>query len=257
MNAHWKSLLLLCTVFVVIMAYAMLPTGIGVGNIKLKKAEFPFLSNLATDKPYEAAVADTTSVNEVKTDSIGQTILFFGDSMLEGLGKRLADYAEQNGHKLHIVLWYSSTSQQWAETNTLNHFIGVYNPTYIVVCLGSNEMFVKDLADRDKNIKQILAKMGNIPYVWIGPPNWKKDTGIDSLILKNVGRKRYFDSQRLTFQRGSDNVHPTMTSASAWMDSVATWMQSKETAHPILMKHPERKGKAESMKLLQPDFRGL
>lgn len=258
MNAYWKALILMCAALIVLFIYAVIPSEISIGGMKLKKTNSPLLASLAPDDNEDTLLEDTTTVTEeAQLDTLKQTVLFVGDSMLEGLGRRFADYAEQNGHKLHVIIWYSSTSQQWGNTKTLDHYISSLNPTFIVICLGSNELFVRDLTQRDRNIQQILSKIGSIPYVWIGPPNWKKDTGIDSLILKNVGGKRYFDSQRLSFQRGSDNAHPTMSSAAAWMDSVAVWMQSPETAHPIVMQRPERKGKATSMKLFQPDFKGL
>lgn len=256
MNAYWKSLILICTTLTVLVVYAVMPVDIGIGSFKIRKIESPLLTSLTTDTD-DTLLADTATTEETRLDTLNQTILFFGDSMLEGLGKRFADYAEANGHQLHIVLWYSSTTDQWGNTKTLDHYINTIKPTFVAICLGSNELFVKDLSQRDKNIQQILSKIGSIPYVWIGPPNWKKDTGIDSLILKNVGERRYFDSQRLTLKRASDKVHPTMSAATVWMDSVAVWMNSMETAHPILMQQPDHKGKATSMKLFQPNFKGL
>ena len=42
-------------------------------------------------------------------DTAAQTILLIGDSMLDGIGPRLAAYADHNGHTLYSVIWYSST----------------------------------------------------------------------------------------------------------------------------------------------------
>ena len=43
----------------------------------------------------------------------------------------------------------------------------------------------------------------------------------------------------LTYTRGSDKMHPTFGSASRWMDSIAVWMSSPQTAHPIEMNFPQ------------------
>lgn len=190
----------------------------------------------------------------IELDTASQRILFFGDSMLEGLSKRFSDYAEKNGHYLKSVIWYSSSTKVWSShLDTLSHFMRQVEPSFIVVCCGSNELFVRDLDKRDKYIKDIIKHIGKTPYVWIGPPNWKPDTGIDSLILANVGPKRYFDSSKLPLERKKDHMHPTWAAAASWMDTVAVWMSDpKQTLHPIKMEYPEFTGSKNRATLLQP-----
>ena len=57
----------------------------------------------------EKAISDCTAVAQqpVPVDTASKVILFIGDSMLDGLSPRLAAYAEQNGHTLYTVIWYS------------------------------------------------------------------------------------------------------------------------------------------------------
>lgn len=186
-------------------------------------------------------------------DSTAQRILFFGDSMVDELRKPFNDYAAQNGHTLTSVVWYSSASKHWAQTDTLEHFMREANPSYVVICLAANELFVKDLADRDAYIKRIVKKLGNLPYVWVSPPNWKEDTGINDLIVKNIGREHYFDSRHLKLQRRRDGAHPTPAASRVWMDSVAVWMNSLENAHPLLMAKPKAAATTkQTLHLLQP-----
>lgn len=182
----------------------------------------------------DVIVADT-----VVCDTTKQRILFFGDSMLEGLGKRMKKYAGENGHELQCIIWYSSSSKVWGEhIDTLSHFIRKFQPTYIFACIGANELFVKDLDKRDQYVKTIVARIDTIPYIWIGPPNWKDDTGINDIILNNVGKYRFFPSKNLTYKRSSDGAHPTSASAAQWMDSVAVFI-SDSTKHRILMRMPQ------------------
>lgn len=174
-----------------------------------------------------------------EVDSTKQRILMVGDSMSGFLRLRLNDYCEKNGHTMYSVVWNSGNTLWFANTDTLDHFIGKVNPTYIIVVLGGNELFLPKPEYRQKEINTILAKIGDIPYIWVGPPNWKEDTGINDVILRCTGRKRFFPSYRLQYQRMPDGAHPTRESAYNWMDSIAVFMMTK-AKHPIIMELPER-----------------
>ena len=189
--------------------------------------------------PLNSSLSTLTS-NPVPVDSAPKTILFFGDSMLDGLYPRLAAYADHNGHTLYAVIWYSSTSEVWGRSDKLAGYIRRLRPDFIFVSLGANELFVKDIAQkRDQYVKKILADIGDIPYVWIGPPNWKPDTGINALLAANVARGCFFLSDGMKFDRKKDGAHPTNESANLWMDSIARWMPL-HGAHPILLDKPEK-----------------
>jgi len=159
--------------------------------------------------------------------------------MVEGLLRRMNCYAFANGYKMTNVVWYSSTTEIWAQTDTLRHFIKEANPTFFMISLGTNEQFIKNPSEREAYIRKILQVLGDRPFVWIGVPAWKEDTGINELTKRVVGESHYFDSRGLTLQRGRDRMHPTFHAASIWMDSVARWMESPATAHPIRMNKPK------------------
>lgn len=190
---------------------------------------------------------------KIKTDSLPKSILFIGDSMLEGLSPRMASYAKKNGHKINSVIWYSSTSETWGKSDTLRYFIRKFKPNYILISLGANELFVKDIKKkRDKYVKSILKQIGNIPYVWIGPPNWKDDTGINELIAKNVNGGSFFLTRGMKFDRAKDGAHPTRSSAIVWMDSVVSWINLNGN-HPILLNRPDvNTSRTNSTIILQP-----
>lgn len=264
MDSRTKVLLILVIVLACTLVYALTPDDF---TITLKKLD---LSSLSTDTvametvdivAMDEAMTDTMVVEAyepVKTvDNHPQRIFFFGDSMVEGLMRRFGDYAGHNGHELDVVCWYSSTSDKWANTGTLEHYIAKYSPTFIVACLCGNELFVRDLPKREKNIKKIISIIDTIPFVWVSPPNWRDDTGINDLILKHAGKERYFDSRHLNLQRGKDHMHPTFSAAAIWMDTIAVWMGSKETSHPIKMEKPTSKHKPTHQTLLSPDYKGV
>lgn len=195
------------------------------------------------EMPADTAACDSVVPDiqfPVPVDTTAQTILFIGDSMLEGLGPRLAAYAEKNGHKLYNVIWYSSTSLQWGTSDKLSHYIGTVKPTYIFICLGANELFVKDIKTKRRGyVQKMVSDIDTIPYLWIGPPNWKEDTGINEIIAEETAPGTFFLSDGMEFERSRDGAHPTRTSASLWMDSVARWMP-EHSAHPIMMELPDR-----------------
>lgn len=185
------------------------------------------------DLPIDKEVAE-----ELTLDTTSHRILFFGDSMVEGLLRRMNCYAFANGHEMTNVVWYSSTTEIWAKTDTLHYFINKVKPTFAIISIGANEQFIKDVAGRETCIRQIIKELGGTPFVWIGVPSWREDTGINDLTQQIVGKNRYFDSRGLSLQRGRDHMHPTFNAASLWMDSVAVWMSSPTTAHPIRLDKP-------------------
>ncbi len=199
-------------------------------------------ANAASVQGAAAREAKKPVVRKVaEVDTMPKTILFIGDSMLEGLSPRLAAYAAANGHTLYSVIWYSSTSEIWGRSGRLASYVRDLHPDYIFICLGANELFVKDIiSKRDGYVKQIVKEAGSIPFVWIGPPNWKPDTGINDLIATNVPAGSFFLSNGMHFDRSKDGAHPTRDSAVQWMDSVVRWMPL-HCAHPIKMDKPKTK----------------
>lgn len=173
-------------------------------------------------------------------DTAAKTILLIGDSMLEGIGPRMAAYADKNGHTLYSVIWYSSTSKVWGSSDKISSYISHLNPDYIFICLGANELFVNKIKERRRDyVEKIIADFGSIPFVWIGPPNWKPDTGINDLIAESTSEGQFFLSNGMSFERNSDGAHPTHSSAAEWVDSVARWMPL-HAIHPIRMETPDQ-----------------
>ena len=222
---------------------------------RLTKSPEPTPEQVVAAKRFVEEMKAQEEAKKPKYDlSVPQTFLFIGDSMLEGLYPRLAAYAKENGHKVYAVIWYSSTSEIWGETEKLKEYIEQFKPTYIFICLGANELFVKDIKEkRDKFVKNMISQIGDLPYLWIGPPNWKPDTGINELIDANTPDGYFFLSDGMKFDRMKDGAHPTRKSAAQWMDSVLRWMPEK-CANPVVnMKIPtEETARAERVVVLQP-----
>jgi lysophospholipase L1-like esterase len=242
-NPYLSFIILLLTALALITGYSFMEKPFNIELRKSAAAEF-FVSDTIQSSP----VVDSLKVAEKSPvlDSTAKSIMLIGDSMLEGLSPRMLEYALQNGHTLNSVVWYSSTTKYFGQSDTLRHFIRKYNPDYIFLSLGANELFVKNIKkDRAAYVRHILQSIGDIPYIWIGPPNWKEDTGINELIVQNVRSGCYYPSKRLEFKRSKDGAHPTKASAAQWVDSLARWV-ADSSSHRILMNRPaadiKRKG---------------
>ncbi len=262
MKRHYLELWLLLAVAFVAFAIASafdMPTIAGHQLKSSEIADYIFKSRSSTfiaDSIFAEKIEIQKSIFPVPCDTTAKTILFIGDSMLEGLGPRMAAYAEHNGHTLYEVMWYSSTSEIWGKSDKLKGYIDRLKPDYIFICLGANELFVSDIIrKRDGYVKNIIADIDSIPYVWIGPPNWKKDTGINELIRSNTPEGAFFMSNGMSFDRTKDGAHPTAKSAALWLDSVARWMP-QHALHPIRMELPlKSKARAKRIFIHQPNER--
>lgn len=243
MKSNYSSLWLLLAVALTVVVICSFSDGLTLMGWQMKKA--PVAENLfpapAEEAPLLAEIPDSVPpvdlvVEEPKLDSLPKSILLFGDSMTLNLAFRLAKYATANGHKLHAVNWDSSNTKIWAESDTLRHFIRKYNADYVFISLGSNEVYFKQPDVRLPYVKKILADIGDIPYVWIGPPNWNEDTGINDMLQKACKPGAFFRSQGMKFRRKADHIHPTRSSSASWIDSIMRWMPKSH--HPILANAP-------------------
>lgn len=166
-----------------------------------------------------------------RTDTTSQKILLIGDSMSKWLRYRLNDYCIKNGHELSTVTWVSGNTEWFAQYDTLSHFIKEQNVTYVFLVLGSNELFVRNFAKKRAHyVDSILNKLTDVKWIWVGPPNWKKDKGINDFLFEKLSNKKYFLSKNLNFRRQKDGMHPTVSSCSMWVDSIASWITQTSTS---------------------------
>lgn len=247
MKSLWNFIAIVFITFALILAYSFYPKTFKIGKLEIKKTEWKyFIVRDTTPKPAMIAVNVETKKRQV--DSTHQRILLIGDSMLEQLRKAMYDYCLANGDELQAVIWYSSQSQWYGSTDTLKYFIKKYKPTYVFLVLGANELFVADIkTKRAQFVKNIVNTFGDLPFVWVGPPNWKKDTGINDLIWQYAGFDRYYPTYEISldnpnFKRFKDGAHPLTESAYFWMDELAKWVV-EESRYPILLNKPTTKAK--------------
>ena len=186
-----------------------------------------------------------------------ERILLIGDSMLDGLCRRLQDYADENGHYLRTFIWYGATTRHWATTKDLANQIAKERPTLIVFSCGSNDLGYYDLTRREGYVKDIIKTMGKVPYVWVGPTTLRgvKDNGIGGIIRRNTGENHFFDTTKVNLVRGKDGIHPTFASAAQWMDKIVEWM--KANGYQIKLNRPTKKSTLRNYETHNPKYKGI
>ncbi|MCQ2253124.1 MAG: SGNH/GDSL hydrolase family protein [Bacteroidales bacterium] len=241
MNYRYKILIIISVVGLLLASYSFAGEKFSIGDMEIKKSGIQEFVIGDTVPPAINGVYQSEYKPRVGIDSTPQKILLIGDSMLEQFRWRLRDYCKENGHTMASVIWYSSQTEWYGTTDTLAYFIKKEKPSYIILILGANELFVKDIIKiRTPYVKHILEQIGDIPFIWVGPPNWRDDTGINEMIVNNVGTRRYYPSKNLTYKRYADGAHPKPESAFMWCDSVASYIM-KNSRYPILMNTPTQK----------------
>ena len=232
------GIMLIAMILLTIYSYRSEPIKIFKTEIKQSEIQEFFTPSELPVGMLEVNLRDKTKIQAAKIDSSSQRFLLIGDSMLETLAYRLNDYCKKNKHEMNSVIWYSSSTLWYGNSDTISHFINKLKPTYVILVIGANELFIRDIRSRDRLVKNILRQIGDRKYIWVGPPNWKKDTGINDLILRNTGYGRYFPSKNLTYERFKDGAHPTRKAGYMWMDSVAAFIM-KKSMYPVLMNYPD------------------
>jgi len=257
MKKLWQFIFIVIITFSVFTVYSFSSKTIKIGDLELKKTGISLFVLGDTATQY---IMGPIAVKEVvpKMDSSAQRILLIGDSMLEQLRWAVRDYCEFNGHELNTVMWYSSQSMWFGQYDTLKYYINKFQPTYVMLVLGANELFVGDIkTKRVDYVKKIVTDMDTIPFIWVGPPNWKDDTGINDLILRYAKPGRYFPSYRISldnpkFARYSDGAHPLPSTCQYWMDEISKWIM-EDSDYPIILEKPLQKGSMSSNTvILQP-----
>lgn len=257
MKDVWRFIAILFIAIGVLALYSFSPKTIKIGDIELKKTGISTFF-IGDTIPQEAMLAAKVKNEVPQMDSTSQRILLIGDSMLEQLRWAVRDYCEANNHELNTVMWYSAQSMWFGQYDTLSYYIKKFKPTYILFVSGANELFVRDIKTKRADfVKKIINDMDTIPFIWVGPPNWKKDTGINDLILRYAKSGRYYPSIKISlnnpnFKRYKDGAHPLPSTAHYWMDQLAIWIMEKSD-YPILLNKPEQKGSmSTNTVILQP-----
>lgn len=268
-----QLLLVLGFVWLALGTYSIVDCELHVAHVTLQKTEIKALLGLEPtrdgDLPFDippdpkaapsgdvaphASVAASSGPVQPPLDETPQRIMIVGDSMVVNLIPPLADYCLENGHKLFPVIWYASTTVAWGAQSKLNDVIREFSPTYVIVVLGSSELGARDVKKRAQFVRMINERIGKRHFFWLGPPNWREDTGFNDMVLATVGKTHFFRSADIAFERESDGIHPTPAAGRKWVELFAHWMAT-DAAVRIPMNKPTQKATPPSAKVYPPPY---
>ncbi|MCF8268538.1 MAG: hypothetical protein K9I25_01080 [Crocinitomicaceae bacterium] len=175
-----------------------------------------------------------------KEQHVSQRILLIGDSETGGLIYPLNDYCVMNGHKLEAVFtWFSASILNFGYSNKVDELLETYKPTFVIFVVGLNEMYVTDLERRAEAAALFRKKLGDTPYLWVGPANFTPDKGINKVFEQSADPGCFVFSKDLEIPRGGDHRHPNTEGYKIWMDYIASYIQSNH-AYPFNFLPPER-----------------
>ncbi|MCH5229100.1 MAG: hypothetical protein J1F12_03790 [Muribaculaceae bacterium] len=239
------SLWLLLVVAIAIFIGISFSKDITLFNHTLSKARFPETLMAKEEKIPEIIVNDTVAQDTIfipkeiiqEPDTTVHSVLVFGDSMTHNLAMSIARYGTKNHYKVTGVTWESSSIPGWNNSGKIPEYIEMSQPDFVIISLGSNEMELKNFERRIPDILNIVKQLGELPYVWVGPPLWKEDKGVYAMLEKALPKEVLFKTRNMEIERGGDHVHPTRHGADQWSDSLMSWI--KRSSHPILSEKPD------------------
>ncbi len=164
----------------------------------------------------------------------GTAVLHIGDSFaLAGFAKSLKPRFKALGVRYEVRAETSSFTTTWS--GKMERLVADTQPDLVIINLGANEVANVDPPAHAPAVRHIVSALAGRPCVWVSPPSWRKDTGINDVIRQNSAPCRYFDSDKLVTQaipRQSDHIHPTDEGGAVWADAFWSWLQDQRTAAP-------------------------
>lgn len=146
-----------------------------------------------------------------------------------GLTKALEELFEKEGAKLVRDYKVSESIVTFDKSNKLNGLLKKHHPDIVIITLGANDSLVPFPRVMAPNVESIVKRLDGRECYWIGPPMWKPDTGIVSVIREHAAPCAFYDSSPLKLQRGDDGIHPTNQGGADWAEAFWKFFRKSET----------------------------
>lgn len=156
-------------------------------------------------------------------------IFLVGDSLAVGLAPHLKALSAESRIAFDYLAKEGTRIDQWAQSQVLQERLKAFQPTVILVSLGTNDEYMPEGAPaRQAPFLQTLlthVRAAAPEVAWIGPPSLPKRTnGMVALIRSRVPDSHYFPSDKLEIVRGPDALHPTARGYAAWAGAIWRWL---------------------------------
>jgi hypothetical protein len=155
------------------------------------------------------------------------SVLLIGDSSVgfhDGLSRGMELQMKPRGATFSAEPYSSYGIQAFANLDKWQTVMKQRKPKLVIVSLGMNNVYSAKPQELASSIKAIVAKIAPAECVWLAPPIWKGENGLLDVLKKNTAPCRYFDSNKLKIERGSDKIHPSNRGAEVWAEAVMKYL---------------------------------
>lgn len=150
-------------------------------------------------------------------------VLLIGDSLAQGMTAPLGALASDVGIPFFGDGRVSTRLDQWLENGWAEDDIARFQPTVLLVSLGTNDSGAVGLLPQFASRAQALVALARVPVLWVEPPSLPPQFDTQTVIggIRSSGAAATFASSSLDIPRGPDSIHPTMAGYAAW--AAAVW----------------------------------
>lgn len=158
-------------------------------------------------------------------------VLFFGDSLAQGLSPHIRELATEAGIPYVGAGVQGSRIDQWIASDWLDTTIDEFQPTLVLICLGTNDAYSNLTPDEVLGAMRML--LGSIPLeadvVWIGVPGLPRTYSgrtPNASTLQRIEEEApfYFPSHELDIPRSPDTLHPNAQGYAGWAGAIWDWI---------------------------------
>jgi hypothetical protein len=156
-----------------------------------------------------------------------QSIFLTGDSSVgyhDGLTRGLDIALKPMGVTFSAEPYSSQGIHAFANLDKWQLVMKQRKPKLVIISLGMNNVYTAKPETLAPAVKKIVSTIQPLECVWLAPPLWRGEYGVTDVIRKNVAPCRFFDSNKMKIERGSDKIHPSNKGGEVWADAVVKYL---------------------------------
>lgn len=159
-------------------------------------------------------------------------VMLIGDSFANGMAPHFQALATEEGLPFIAGAVVGTRTDQWVSSNWLTRKLVEFQPTHVLVSLGTNDAYTdftpEEIAERAETLVDIIEAAG-AHVIWIGAPPLPSIHGGNPLNVASIqaiidAAPYYYDSSDLDIPRSPDGLHPTATGYAGWSGMVWNWL---------------------------------
>ncbi len=149
--------------------------------------------------------------------------------MAEAIDKPLERLLIQSNNTYFILFKRGTTVKYWHNEPNLVNFLTLRKPDYMVISLGTNDLFVPKknsdiIGDLDLLIRYAVSMGVEKNKILIIATPLQNDNGLNVELRNHFGNS-VFPSQQLQLVLKADGIHPTPASNEQWSKAIMSYLE--------------------------------